>query len=302
MDDSILLQVEDRVAFVTFNRPGRLNAIDLGMARAFRETVDGLSLRDDVRAVVLRGAGAAFVAGGDIKLFGGDRDRAAATIAELIDHFHAATVGLQRLPAPVLASVHGAVAGGGFSLALAADFRIAADTATFTPAYLRLGASPDGGGTFFLPRLVGPSKALEMFLLGGTYSAADALRLGIVNRVVPAADLERETAALATAIAGGASPSLTRKRSSPGATSRACGVSWTPRGKHFSSACGRPISRREWRPSCPSGRHNSADSRRRTTPRPLSRGVRKALKSSACSACSAFHVIVRTPGFRPSSG
>lgn len=208
MDDSILLQVEDRVALVTFNRPGRLNAIDLGMARAFREAIDGLSLRDEVRAVVLRGAGAAFVAGGDIKLFGGDRDRAAATIAELIDHFHAATVGLQRLAAPVLASVHGAVAGGGFSLALAADLRIAADTATFTPAYLRLGASPDGGGTFFLPRLVGPSKALEMFLLGGTYSAADALRLGIVNRVVPAADLERETAALAAAIARGASPAV----------------------------------------------------------------------------------------------
>ena len=117
--------------------------------------------------------------------------QAAATIAQLIDQFHAATDGLQRLPAPVIASVHGAAAGGGFSLALAADFRIAADTATFTPAYLRLGTSPDGGGTFFLRRLVGPSKALEMFLLGRTYAASDALGLGIVNRVVPAADLAR---------------------------------------------------------------------------------------------------------------
>ena len=99
------------------------------------------------------------------------------------------TLALQRLPAPVIASVHGVAAGGGFSLALAADLRIAADTATFTPAYLRLGTSPDGGGTFFLPRLVGPSKALEIFLLGGSYSAADALGLGFVNRVVPAADL-----------------------------------------------------------------------------------------------------------------
>ena len=139
------------------------------MARAFREAIDGLVARHEVRAVVLRGAGAAFVAGGDIKLFGGDRDQAAAaTIAELIDHFHAATVGLQRLAAPVMASVHGAAAGGGFSLAPGADLRIAADTATFTPAYLRLGASPDGGGTFFLPRLVGPSKTLEIFLSGGT--------------------------------------------------------------------------------------------------------------------------------------
>jgi 2-(1,2-epoxy-1,2-dihydrophenyl)acetyl-CoA isomerase len=208
MADSILLHVQERVAFITFNRPERLNAIDLGMARAFREAIDGLAARDDVRAVVLRGAGAAFIAGGDITLFSGDRDQAAATIAELIDHFHAATVGLQRLPAPVIASVHGAAAGGGFSLALAADFRIAADTATFTPAYLRLGTSPDGGGTFFLPRLVGPSKALEMFLLGRTYPAGDALGLGIVNRVVPAADLERETAQMASAIAGGAMPAV----------------------------------------------------------------------------------------------
>ena len=180
MDDSILLQVEDRVAFVTFNRPGRLNAIDLG---------DGAGLSGGRRRPVAcatmcgrwccaareRRSSQAAISSYSAVI----ATAAAATIAELIDHFHAATVGLQRLPAPVLASVHGAVAGGGFSLALAADFRIAADTATFTPAYLRLGASPDGGGTFFLPRLVGPSKALEMFLLGGTYSAADALRLGV---------------------------------------------------------------------------------------------------------------------------
>jgi 2-(1,2-epoxy-1,2-dihydrophenyl)acetyl-CoA isomerase len=208
MSDPILLQMDQRVAFVTFNRPERLNAIDLPMARAFREVVERLGSRDDVRAVVLRGAGAAFVSGGDITLFRGDRDQAAATIAELIDHFHAATIGLQRLPAPVIASVHGAAAGGGFSLALAADLRIAADTATFTPAYLRLGTSPDGGGTFFLPRLVGPSRALELFLVGGTYSAGDALRLGFVNRVVPAADLERETAQLAAAMARGPVPAV----------------------------------------------------------------------------------------------
>lgn len=88
-------------------------------------------------------------------------------ISELIDHFHAVTIGMQRLRQPVIASVHGAAAGGGLSLALGADIRIAADTATFTPAYLRLGTSPDGGGTFFLSRLVGPSRALEMFLLAG---------------------------------------------------------------------------------------------------------------------------------------
>jgi enoyl-CoA hydratase/carnithine racemase len=204
MSDPILLNVDQRTAFVTFNRPERLNAIDMAMARAFREVVEHLESRDDVRAVVLRGAGKAFVAGGDITIFGGDRNVAAAAIGELIDHFHAATLALQRLPAPVIASVHGAAAGGGFSLALAADLRIAADTATFTPAYLRLGASPDGGSTFFLSRLVGPSKALEMFLLGGTYSAADAFGLGFVNRVVPAADLETEATAYAQSLADNA--------------------------------------------------------------------------------------------------
>ncbi len=212
MTDSILLQVDERIALVTFNRPDRLNAIDLGMARAFRDTVEALTSRRDVRAVVLRGAGAAFVAGGDITLFKGERDEAARTIGELIDHFHAATIALQRLAQPVIASVHGAAAGGGFSLALAADFRIAADTATFTPAYLRLGTSPDGGGTYFLPRLVGPSRALEMFLTGGTYPAADAERLGFVNRVVPERELERETIRFARAIAAGAWPAVARAK------------------------------------------------------------------------------------------
>jgi 2-(1,2-epoxy-1,2-dihydrophenyl)acetyl-CoA isomerase len=208
MSDSIQLRIDERVAFITFNRPERLNAIDLTMAAALREAVERLASRDDVRAVVLQGAGSAFMSGGDIRLFHGEPDRAAAAVGELIEHFHGAVVGLQRLPAPVVASVHGVAAGGGFSLALGADLRIAADTAAFMPAYLRLGTSPDGGGTFFLPRLVGPSKALEIFLLGRTFSAADALALGFVNRVVPADTLQRETAQLAMTIAGGAMPAV----------------------------------------------------------------------------------------------
>lgn len=212
MSDSILLQLDQRVAFVTFNRPDRLNALDLDMAETFRQVVDGLASRDDVRAVVLRGAGTGFLSGGDIRLFQGGRDAVAATIGQLIDHFHAALLGLQRLPALVVASVHGAAAGGGFSLALSADLRIAADTATFVPGYLRLGTSPDGGGTFFLPRLAGQSRAMEIFLLGHPLTAAEALHLGLVNRVVSAADLERETAQLAAAIARGAMPAAARAK------------------------------------------------------------------------------------------
>lgn len=212
MTDAILFHVERRVAFVTFNRPARLNAINVEMARAFHAVVEEIGAREDVRVVVLRGAGPAFMAGGDVECFRGEPDRAVAAVAELIDLFHAVTLGLQRLAQPVVASVHGAAAGGGFSLALGADIRIAAETAAFTPAYLRLGTSPDGGGTFFLSRLVGPSRALEMFLVGGTYPAADAARLGIVNRVVPASALEAETRSLADAIAGGAHPAVVQTR------------------------------------------------------------------------------------------
>jgi 2-(1,2-epoxy-1,2-dihydrophenyl)acetyl-CoA isomerase len=212
MTDTILLHVENRIAFVTFNRPTRLNAIDIEMARALRLAVEEISRRDEVRACVLRGAGAAFMAGGDVSLFRGDPEHAAATVSELIDEFHAITIGLQQLPQPVIASVHGAVAGGGFSLALGADIRIAADTATFTPAYRRLGTSPDGGGTFFLPRLVGPSRALEMFLFGGQYSAADMAALGVIAQVVPASELERATRTLAERLTQGASPAVSQTK------------------------------------------------------------------------------------------
>jgi 2-(1,2-epoxy-1,2-dihydrophenyl)acetyl-CoA isomerase len=212
MSDAILFEVDDRIAFVTFNRPARLNAINPEMGRALGEIVDELTGRADVNVCVLRGAGPAFMAGGDVELFRGEREQLAAKVSDLIDHFHALTIGLQELPQPVIASVHGAAAGGGFSLALGADFRIAADTATFTPAYLRLGTSPDGGGTFFLARLVGPSRAMEMFLLGGTYSAAEAFRLGVVNQVVPAADLESETRKLAERLARGASPAVSETK------------------------------------------------------------------------------------------
>lgn len=212
MPDPILLNVEDRVAFITFNRPERLNALDLGMAESLRDVVAALAARHDVRVVVMRGAGSAFISGGDVTLFHGDRDAVAATIEKLIGCFHEATLGLQRLPQPVIASVHGAAAGGGFSLALGADIRIAADTATFIPAYLRLGTSPDGGGTFFLSRLVGASRAFELFVTGGSLTAARAAEMGIVNRIVPAAELERETSRLARAIADGPMPAVANTR------------------------------------------------------------------------------------------
>ena len=204
MSQPILFEVEDRLGFVTFNRPEALNAIDLEMARAMGALAQALGERDDLDVLVLRGAGRAFMAGGDIKAFQGPSPAAAERVGEIIDHFHALTIALQELPQPVIGSVHGAAAGGGFSLAIGTDLTIAADTATFAPAYLRLGASPDGGGTFFLSRLIGSKRALEMFLVGKPCPAPEAARIGLINRAVPEPALAAETRKLAESVAKGA--------------------------------------------------------------------------------------------------
>ena len=113
-------------------------------------------------------------------------------ISEIIDHFHAFILCLQKQPQPVISAVRGAAAGGGFSLAIGADITIADETAKFTPAYRKLGTTPDGGGSYFLPRIVGLGKAMEMFLAGGTYTAQDANGMGLVSSVVTVSELEHE--------------------------------------------------------------------------------------------------------------
>jgi 2-(1,2-epoxy-1,2-dihydrophenyl)acetyl-CoA isomerase len=204
MTDPILFDVEDRIGFVTFNRPEAMNAINLELARAMGSLAKTIPRRDDVDVFVLRGAGPAFMAGGDIKVFHGAPNDAAERIGEIIDHFHAFTIALHGAPQPVIGSVHGAAAGGGFSLAIGTDLTIAADTAVFTPAYLRLGTSPDGGSTFFLNRLIGAKRALEMFLVGRPCPAVEAARAGLINHAVPDAALAAETRRLAESLARGA--------------------------------------------------------------------------------------------------
>jgi 2-(1,2-epoxy-1,2-dihydrophenyl)acetyl-CoA isomerase len=203
-DDVVLLTVEDGIARIHLNRPDALNAIDEALARGFLSACEAVSRRSDVRVVVLSGAGRAFMAGGDVRRMkeaGGDATRLVDTLLGLINP---ALLLLANLPRPVLASVHGAVAGAGVGIALAADLAIAADDAQFNLAYARIGATPDVGTTWLLPRLIGLRRALEMALLCDTYDAAEALRLGLVNRVVPRAALEAETEALARRLASGA--------------------------------------------------------------------------------------------------
>lgn len=197
----VLLTIEQAVAVITLNRPRVLNAIDAQMARSLADAVTRIEQDGTARALLLRGEGRAFCAGGDVASFAGEDP--AAAVEAIIDPFHAALRALDTLKLPTLAAVQGPVAGAGFSLAMACNLCIAADDAVFTMAYSRIGASPDGSATYRLPRLVGERKALELALLAEPVDAAGAQALGLVNRVVPAADLESEALAMARRLAQG---------------------------------------------------------------------------------------------------
>lgn len=205
----LLYRSGEGVAEIRFNRPERLNVLDVETARGFRDAV-GKALADDaVHVIVVSSEGRAFVAGGDLIHFHKAADKQAAA-AELIGPLHEALKLLAQSPKITLVSLKGAVAGGGMSLALNFDLAVAAADTRFTLAYSAIGASPDCGGSWALPRLVGLRKAMEIALLSDTIGAEEALRLGLVNRVVPLEELEAETARLANRLASGASIALGR--------------------------------------------------------------------------------------------
>jgi 2-(1,2-epoxy-1,2-dihydrophenyl)acetyl-CoA isomerase len=207
MNDTVLLRVDGAVATVTLNRPQVLNALDSamvdGLAAAF-ERIDGDAA---LRVVVLTGSGNGFMAGGDIRRFQEVMTLSPAEKRAYFERFihriHPVIIAMRRLPLPIVAGVHGAVAGIGMSLMMACDLAIAADDTRFTLAYCHLGTSPDGGSTFFLPRHVGLKKAMEIALLGDRFDAATASRLGLINETVPAADLARRVAELSARLARG---------------------------------------------------------------------------------------------------
>ncbi|MGM9486915.1 enoyl-CoA hydratase/isomerase family protein [Ideonella sp. YS5] len=201
----VLLQRDGAIANLRLNRPGVLNAADGALALAFRAACLALEADSSVRVVVVSGEGRAFMAGGDIAQF---REAPHAIAETLIDPLHEGLQCLVRMRAPVIASLHGAVAGAGLSLAMACDLAVAAEGTRFSFAYAQLGASCDLGGSWHLPRLVGLRRALEISLLGDTMDAAQALQLGLVNRVVPADSLADETRRLATRLAAGAPVAL----------------------------------------------------------------------------------------------
>ena len=209
---AVIYEVQQSIAILTLNRPESLNALDPAMIDGLLSASEQAADDPAVRAVILRGAGKHFMAGGDLAWF---REQTTlpvaerrARFAEVIGRVHASIENLRRMPKPVIASVHGAVAGFGLSLMLAADLALAADDAYFTLAYSNIALSPDGGGTWSLPRHVGLKRAMEIALLGERFTANRAHELGLVNRLLPFADLPAETLKLARRLADGPSLAL----------------------------------------------------------------------------------------------
>lgn len=202
-DNPILFERHGAVARIRFNRPAALNAIDQAMAENFLAVCRSLVTAPEIRVIVLSGEGKAFMAGGDLTRFHADLPAAPKIANDIITPLHEALALLTALPQPVIASLHGAVAGAGVSMALACDLCIAADDTHFSLAYARIGASPDAAASWSLPRVVGMRKAMELMLLAERFDAAEALRIGIVNRIVPSSALIQETEAWADRLVHG---------------------------------------------------------------------------------------------------
>lgn len=208
-DAPLQLTRKGAVATLRFNRPAALNAIDVPMAQALLAAARELATDRSVRAVVLCGAGKGFVAGGDLATLQADPVQGA---VDLIGPLHEALTLFASMDAPLIAQVHGVAAGAGLSLMLQADFVLAAEGTRFNLAYINIGASCDVGASWALPRLVGLRRALEIALLGDTLTVADAERLGLVNRVCPAAELEAQVQVLAQRLASGPTRALGQMR------------------------------------------------------------------------------------------
>ena len=206
MADELLESISDGVALLTMNRPERLNAVSPLMIERMLQALSRIAADRTVGAVVLTGAGRAFCSGGDVKAMAGDRPHGDGSLEEMA-HSLRSNMEISRLlhemPKPTIAMVRGAAAGAGLSLALACDLRIGGVSARLGTAFARVGYSGDYGGSYFLTRLVGTAKARELYYTAELLDSGPALALGLLNRVVPDAELERETFALAARMARG---------------------------------------------------------------------------------------------------
>jgi 2-(1,2-epoxy-1,2-dihydrophenyl)acetyl-CoA isomerase len=200
------------LATITMNRPDALNALSLQLGKDLRAAIQQAA-GDGARAVILTGAGRAFSAGGDLRemqQIGQSEGRIEAFLDEPLKALHQVVRLIRETPIPFIAAVNGVCAGAGVNFALACDIVVAAEDATFREAFVRVGLTPDCGGTFFLPRAIGEKLATELFMTGDSITAQRALQIGMINRTVPADSLLNEAAKLAAKIAAGPTSSIGR--------------------------------------------------------------------------------------------
>lgn len=202
--ETLLYEVKDNVAWITFNRPDDFNAMNLAMAKELCDSANRCGSDPAVRAVVLTGAGdRVFCAGGDISAFVAAGDKIDMVIKEMTMHLHTAVSRFAWLDAPVIAAVNGVAAGAGLSLMAFADLAIASEQAKFVSAYTKIGLTPDGSSSYFLTRILGTRRAMELYLTNRTLDAQEALEWGLVNKVVPHDRVMAEAAKLAAELAAG---------------------------------------------------------------------------------------------------
>ena len=210
----------DAVATITFQRPEAANSLTMQMGQELMEAAVRVDDDPDVRAVGLTGEGRMFCAGADLKDFPPAGPEMATRIKVLTTYLHAAVSRFARMDAPLICAINGTAAGAGMSLSLIGDLVLAAESARFTMAYSRIALTPDGSSTYFLPRIVGLRRALELCLTNRMLSAAEAEAWGLVNRVVPNASLADEAHALAAQLAAGPTETI-------GAAKRLYHSAWT---------------------------------------------------------------------------
>lgn len=194
MNDSVLTQRHGNVLEIALNRPEVYNALNLDVMKALAEALSTAAADDSIKGVLLTGRGKAFCAGGDLKWISLQTGDAGSVLYGLVPQFHLSIMEIHRMEKPVVAAIQGVAAGGGFSLALACDFRVMGQSAILRQAYTASGLSIDGGGSFALPRLVGLARAMEIMAFDKPISSAQALEWGLITKVVP--DQEVVSAAL----------------------------------------------------------------------------------------------------------
>jgi 2-(1,2-epoxy-1,2-dihydrophenyl)acetyl-CoA isomerase len=201
--EKIAFDLSDGIGTITFNRPEAFNALDMQLAREFHDAIVTCSEDDAVRVVLITGTGKAFCAGGDVKGFCEKIDQIGVHVKLLTTELHGAVSRMIRMSKPTITAVNGVAAGGGMSLALAGDLILATASARFTMAYTQIGASPDGSSSFFLPRMVGVKRALELTFLNRVLSAHEAMEWGIVSQVFADEQFPQEVRRIATRLAQG---------------------------------------------------------------------------------------------------